>query len=382
MRNAILIFITLLSIGMEAQFDSIQTTDGIRHYKIHFPPSYDASEAYPMIIGFHGGFGNAEQFEDQSLLSEKADEADFIAVYPQGLGFPLLPNLRYWNAGICCGYPNTNDIDDVAFISNMIDTIALEHNIDLNRVYCTGMSNGGFMSYRMACERADKIAAIAPVAGGMVTEVCDPSQGVPIIHFHSFLDDNIPYNGGVGNGASTHYNPPLDSVFNVWAGHNECTVFNDTIYEGDDFTHVRWSDCECNQIIDYYISTDGGHSWPSGTKVLGDPVSQVINANDLMWEFFQLHTLDCEGDFIEENDDFQFEIYPNPSSGQLSFKKPISNDFTLKIYDLQGSLCYLSSYFVDVYNLELEHLKMGTYLVVFQTQDKVDVKRWVLNREY
>jgi polyhydroxybutyrate depolymerase len=150
----------------------------------------------------HGGFGKADQFEEQSLLSEKSDAAGFIVVYPNGTGYLLAPNLRFWNAGSCCGYPTEKDIDDVGFISNLIDSLLDDYNIAENRVYTTGISNGAQISYRLACETPEKIAAIAPVAGSLQFLNCTPIQPMPVIHFHSKLDSNVPYLGGVGNGPS------------------------------------------------------------------------------------------------------------------------------------------------------------------------------------
>ncbi len=296
----LLLFVNLSSYG---QTDSIYVDDLYRKYVVHLPLGYDGSTELPVVLGFHGGFGNAEQFEEQSLLSEKADEANFIVVYPDGLGFLIAPNLHFWNAGVCCGYPYINDVDDVNFIRNLIDQLAIDFAVDEDRVYATGISNGAFMSYRLACELSDKIAAIAPVAGGMIVEDCPSDRQVPIIHFHSYLDENIPYNGGYGDGPSSHYNPPLDSVFNVWSTIGNCGIEEDTLYHDLDYTLVSWRNCDCGSEINYYISTDGGHSWPGGTSPpLGDPVSSVLNANDLMWNFFQEHDINCGPSIIETND--------------------------------------------------------------------------------
>lgn len=324
MRAAASILISILIFGthiLNAQMDSVLVDGGFRYYFTHLPDGFDPAEEYALILGFHGGFGNAEQFEGQSLLSEKADEAGFIAVYPQGTGYLLAPNLRFWNAGGCCAYAMENDLDDVGFVDELIDQLISELPIDSNRVYSTGISNGAMMSYRLACELSERIAAIAPVAGSMLTETCEPTRGVPVIHFHSYLDTNAPMEGGYGDKFDGHYNPPVDSVLNAWANHGDCQVLNDTIYEGGDYTEILWNECDCGYELREVLSEDGGHSWPGGVATaLGDPASEYVNANDRMWDFFLDHSLDCEDptnlepEFIQGPD---VNAYPNPSQGSF-----------------------------------------------------------------
>ncbi|MDA0732920.1 MAG: hypothetical protein O2837_08720 [Bacteroidetes bacterium] len=196
--------------------------------------------------------------------------------------------------GDCCGFASTNNIDDVGFIDSLLNTLTNQYSIDTNRIYATGISNGGFMSYRLACELSDKIAAIAPVASSMLMDVCNPTRPIPIIQFHSYFDSNIPHLGGVGSGFSSHYNPPIDSILNVWSNSNSCSNINDTIITNSQYTFKKWTNCNCSSEIHYYITQDGGHSWPGGIQTnTGDPTSSFINANNLMWDFFQQHTLNC-----------------------------------------------------------------------------------------
>ena len=194
------------------------------------------------------------------------------------------------------------------------------------RIYATGISNGGMMSYRLASDLANKIAAVAPVAATMVIKTkLNPSRPVPIIHFQSFNDINVPYKGGVGSGVSGHYNPPLDSVFNVWMNVNGC-VKRDTVKNDQNYLLVKWSNCNKNSEIHFYMTRDGGHSWPGGVKYLpGDEPSRVINADDLMWDFFQAHPMpDGASDVVKENtiptEYSLFQNYPNPFNPETTIK--------------------------------------------------------------
>lgn len=287
-------FLLLSCTGLvaHAQTDTITVGSLQRIYTVRLPSVYDGVTPLPLVIAMHGGFGSGTQLENQSQLTAKAEEAGFIVAYPDGV--PNLLGIRTWNAGGCCGYAMNNNIDDVGFIDALLDTLQAQYAIDGQRVYATGMSNGGFMSYRLACELSHRIAAIAPVSASMTINVCQPVRPVPVIAMHSYLDTNVPYLGGVGNGASNHYNSPQDSVQTAFALHANCAVLNDTILDDSDMTVIRWHDCDCQQEMLLYMTRDGGHSWPGGQGTgVGDPPSTVIDANDLMWDFFQQYTLGC-----------------------------------------------------------------------------------------
>ena len=247
------------------------------------PPSYSEGNETALIIALHGGVGSAKNIEEQSGLAEFSDEKGFILCSPNGIN-------RTWNAGWCCGKAVEKEIDDVGFIKKLIQEIKADYNIDDQRVFVTGMSNGAMMSYRLACELSSEIAAIAPVAGGMVYRHCDPTNPVSIIHFHSYEDSNIPYLGGVGDGISDHYNAPLDSIFDFWSLELECLVFTEVDFNAEIDIHMATGCVDSNEVV-YYYTTDGGHSWPSGRAPTrkGDAPSEAVNANELMWEFFMKH---------------------------------------------------------------------------------------------
>ncbi len=382
MKNLLALFFLLITTSLSAQYDSIFVDGIFRTYQLHLPTDYNGSTELPMVIAMHGGFGSGPQLETQSKLSEKADDANFIVVYPEGV--PSLLNIRTWNAGGCCGYAMNNDIDDVGFISALIDSLSNELAIDNNRIYATGMSNGAFMSFRLACELSEEIAAIAPVAGTMNVDQCEPSRAVPIIQFHSFEDSNVPYLGGIGDGVSNHYNPPIDSVQNAWAVMNGCNIINDTLYNGSDYTHIRWSDCDCMYEQQFYITTDGGHSWPGGMQTaIGDLPSEFINANDLMWDFFQLYSLECETSAVRENPELQFKVFPNPAESQvfIEFPSQIPNDGRLKVQDVNGKLLFSEKIKGTRNEIDLSAFPAGIYFLHFENTSFSVIEKVVkLNR--
>lgn len=269
-------------------YKSIQIEDRRRTYLVNLPPDYAFRNNFSLVIAMHGGGGDAYQFERTSLLTQKANREGFIVVYPEGIFKNKFLKIRTWNAGSCCTHAVEANVDDVKFMATLIDTLVSQYKINPRKVYATGHSNGGMMAYRLACELSNKIAAIAPNGCTMVTTTpCNPLRPVPVLHMHSVLDENVPYTGGtVLNTGSPA--PALDSVFAVWDNINRC---GDTDILRDDslYRHTRWSNCRRNVLIDYYLTMDGGHGWPGGKPggPFSDIPSKVINANDLLWSFFQ-----------------------------------------------------------------------------------------------
>lgn len=317
LRTCYTLLAVLLTIAACAQTDSLIVGDLQRTYTLRLPSSYDGTPL-PLVIAMHGGFGSGLQLEGQSGLTAKADEEGFAVVYPDGHPSPI--NIRTWNAGGCCGYAMNNNIDDVGFINALLDTLITSFAIDTQRIYATGMSNGGFMSYRLACELSDRIAAIAPVSASMTIAMCEPARPVPVLAMHSYLDTSVPYLGGVGDGVSDHYNSPQDSVATAFALHADCAVLNDTIQNDAELTVVRWHECDCQKEMLLYMTHDGGHSWPGGVQTggIGDPPSQVIDANDLMWDFFQQYTLECTSTGLGSTTRSSALVAPNPTDGTLT----------------------------------------------------------------
>ncbi|MCP5062655.1 MAG: T9SS type A sorting domain-containing protein [Ignavibacteriae bacterium] len=348
-------FLVLFSITIQAQYDSLNYNGLWRKYLVHLPANSNDNEItpLPLIVAMHGGFGNALNIESQSQLSDLSDTSTipFIVVYPEGVKSPL--GITTWNAGECCGYASDNNIDDIGFISSLITLLENKYLIDTNMIYATGMSNGGMMSYRLAAKLSDKIAAIAPVASIMAfEETLAPTRPIPIIHFHSFLDTNVPIEGGIGSGFSNYNNLPLDSVLNVWSNLNNCEISNDTLYnETDEYLHKVWKQCSDETEIELYVTYDGGHSWPGGIRprLEADLPSEKIDASHLIWEFFLAHPknkiTNVENTRTSNIDFNLFQNYPNPFNPETFIRYSIpamyanfatTTNVTLKIYDVLG----------------------------------------------
>ncbi|QMW04244.1 extracellular catalytic domain type 1 short-chain-length polyhydroxyalkanoate depolymerase [Spirosoma foliorum] len=278
--------------------DTLRHDGETRIYWVHLPPAYkQTDEPLPLVIALHGGGGSGQQFESQSKLSETADREGFIVVYPDGIQNPGILHLRTWNAGACCGQIAANqEVDDVGFIRKLIDKLVATQRVDPKKVYALGHSNGAMLCYRLACELSDKVAAIAANSGTMqVKRACKPNRVMPILHVHSQQDRNVPYTGGVGTKSiNKQWNSPVDSTLTVFAKLANCTTTKQTISTTDKYTFYKWAGCEGGSEIHYYLTKDGGHSWPGGLKgarFVGDAPSEAFVNNDLIWSFFKNYSL-------------------------------------------------------------------------------------------
>jgi len=268
-----------------------------RSYLIHVPPKYDPKQPTPVVLAFHGAMTNAPIMALSSGLSDKADEAGFIVVYPNGTGKGNL--LLVWNSGGFHG-PNAERLpDDVAFVKAILDDLAKRINVDPNRVYATGISNGGMMCYRLAAELSQRIAAIAPVSGTLSVEKCRPRRPIPVMHFHGTEDKLVPFAGPDERTARFLSFKSVEETIRIWARIDGCPRKPKTIElpdKVDDGTTVRQ---EINgpgkdgaEVVLFVIS-GGGHTWPGRqwpVPWLGK-TTRDISANDLMWEFFQKHPM-------------------------------------------------------------------------------------------
>jgi polyhydroxybutyrate depolymerase len=185
-----------------------------------------------------------------------------------------------------------HNIDDVKFIRLLIQKLTSTYKINPKKIYATGMSNGAMMTYRLACELSQYLAAIAPVSGTLLTtQPCQPAKAVPVLHIHSAIDNKVPYAGGYG--LAGYYFPPVDSTLRVWAAINGCNASPRDITDTTLYTYTQYTNCSKNTTVQRYLTKDGGHSWPGGlaARPAADPPSAAFSATDLIWDFFKQYEL-------------------------------------------------------------------------------------------
>jgi polyhydroxybutyrate depolymerase len=243
-----------------------------RTANVHVPAGYDPQTPTPVVIDMHGRLGNATDEPPLSLSTPKADAEGFIVVYPQAWGSPTS-----WNAGGCCDPANTNNIDDVGFIHALIDELDAKLCVDDRRVYAMGMSNGGYLSQRLACELADRVAAIGPVAGTLAVQTCNPARPVPVFEVHGDQDPLVPY-------------MYAQQSVTYWAAKYHCGSMM-TTYQNGAATCVTHSGCDAGADVVLCTLTGGGHQWPGGgvtLPLLGNKIDD-LHATDAIWDFFAAH---------------------------------------------------------------------------------------------
>lgn len=278
-------------VAADTQWHTLTRDRVERSYRVDVPDGQNTRGA-PLLVALHGGGGNADTMARQSGLSAQAAGKGFVVAYPNGSGRRQRARLRTWNAGgKCCGYAYDQAVDDVGFLRALIAEVTATYGTDPRRVYLTGMSNGAMMAYRMACEAADLVAGIAPVAGALHVP-CSPSRPVALIAFHGTADHNVPYAGGQGHNRVDRdrlADPPVAQTLAFWAARNGCAgaPARETLARGA-VLHDVWRDCVPGAPTQLYTIVDGGHSWPGGERIsrLLDPPSQALSVSATMLEFF------------------------------------------------------------------------------------------------
>ena len=266
-----------------------------RQYMVHVPKQYNPQLATPLVLSLHGGGGNMryQATEEYYHLISKSEQAGFIAVFPNGYSRLRSGKLATWNAGICCGKARDTQSDDVGFIERVVAEMKTKANIDPKRVYANGMSNGGMMSYRLACELSDTFSAIAAVAGTDGTQHCKPAKPVSILHIHALDDDRVLFHGGSGVKSQTHADfVSVPETIQKWVSLNTCNLTPQRVLEVKGAYCELYQGCQQHAQVKLCVTETGGHAWPGGSKVRGGAGTTAINANDLIWDFYQQNARD------------------------------------------------------------------------------------------
>jgi polyhydroxybutyrate depolymerase len=364
-RKLLFSFFLLNVIFSNAQVTVIDSiiSDGIyRNYRLYIPASYNGMDWYPLIINLHGYTSNAAAQQAYSNFSTIADTAHFLMVYPNGTTYNGQP---YWNAfGV--------GANDIQFLSNLIDSLSLEYNIDANRVYSCGMSNGGYMSYTLACALNNKIAAIASVTGSMspyTKSTCSPARPVPVMEIHGNADGTVPYNG-------TSTSLPIDSVVKYWRVNNNCNsnpVFNSvpnvSTTDGCTAEHYVYSGGTNGSSVELYKIIGGGHTWP-GTPYWVSGTNEDFNASEKIWLFFRKYKLNTLIGINEIQNDQIISIYPNPVTDIVT----IEGEFSSVVFtDLEGKILIETT----GKNINISSFAKGIYFVLINSNKGKVVKKMV-----
>lgn len=349
------LFITQYTSAQQV-INSSLTHDGItRNYILFIPSSYDAATPAPLVFSFHGYSSNAALNMNYTGFTAISDTAGFILVHPDGTldasGTP------HWNVG---GWTVGSTVDDVGFTEAMIDEISASYNVNANRIYSCGMSNGGYMSFKLACELSDRIAAIASVTGSMTPQIsaaCNPSHPTPILQLHGTSDPTVPYNG------SPTWTLSIDDVIDYWVGFNNCnttpnvTAINDNDpSDGTNVEHFVYTGGDNGVTTEHFKVYNGEHDW------FGVWGNMDISSSIEIWKFFSKY--DMNGSLLNLADlpvENTIEIFPNPSSESVTISHSLDLNSAFDIINIKGKIVHSDILSDSNQILDISNLKRGVY---------------------
>lgn len=281
--------------GRRIQFQGLT-----RFYKFHVPSSYRKDRPMPVVLVFHGGAGYPGAVRYQTDFDKVADKENFLAVFPAGHHRIWKDRLLHWNDGRTPKHdPSFSNVDDVGFVAALLDDLSHFFRVDDDRVYATGLSNGSLMTYRLACELSDRIAAIAPVAGQRAVGEYGqkPPRAISVMYFHGKKDNWAKYDGGPPPASffKEDLKPVLETI-QTWISHDGCPTQPAETQRIGKALIARYGPGNHGTEVVLVTLQDGGHTWPGGKMCLSEkllgigPINQDISAMQMMWEFFKKHS--------------------------------------------------------------------------------------------
>jgi polyhydroxybutyrate depolymerase len=295
-----------------------------------------------------------------------ADTAGFLLVQPQGTLDQL--GSTHWNVGW-----GGSTVNDIGFTIALIDSLSVEYSIDPERIYSTGMSNGGFLSYKLACEASERIAAIASVTGTMNTNqsvTCDPEHPMPVMEIHGTADGTVQYQG-------TLFFASIPSVLQYWVSFNACDtspvvedIPDSAPADGCTVEHQVYANGTLGAEVEHYKIFNGGHTWP-GTAFNIGVTNQDMNASKEIWRFFSkynIHGLIDQTSAVTYEKPARFSVYPNPARTSMSVERG-SNELTpFVLTTLQGRHILTGFLAGDSHKISVEGIAAGIYLLTINNQ--------------
>lgn len=369
----LLLIILAVSFSLSASTTLNMMSGGIqRDLIIHLPPTYMPGQHLPVVFNFHGYTSTAAEQEIYSGMDANADTNNYIVIYPDGIS-------NSWNVGWTGAY--RSGVNDVGFVSDMIDTLYHLYSIDLTRVYATGLSNGGFLSHRLACELEYRIAAIAAVSGTLTDSTyvyCHPTRIMPIMHIHGTVDPIVPYTGLASSRS-------VEQTIAFWVSQNTCTTPGDTT----DLPNTNLADNSTVQKIDYpvclnstrvlfYKITGGGHTWPNGTidiTPFGN-TNRDMDGNTEIWNFFKQYSWSGAtlGINTIPNEPATVKAYPNPFGDEIQIESSLRID-EVEVFNVLGERVYSHPEGAPTTSIDLSGLDKGIYLLKVSGKDYTHTER-------
>jgi polyhydroxybutyrate depolymerase len=262
-------------------FTLLQVGGELRSYIVHAPAGAETGLPLPVLVVFHGAGSDAAKAEVATGFSPAADDDGFIVVYPNGTRANSVAGELSWNAGDCCGLAKRDGVDDAGFVDAMLADVAATYPVDPDRIYLAGFSNGGMLSYRLACTFGSRFAGIAVVSGALNYQPCDPSGAVSVLIVHGTADATVPYEGGKSNNRTAARfgqwtNTSVDFATDFWRQHDQCDE-DAVVTTEEGVTTEDYPDCADRTRLTRITIEGGGHSWPRLATMGIDASARILD---------------------------------------------------------------------------------------------------------
>lgn len=364
LMKCLLVTACLLMIGSstiaQQTINTSITHDGMqRDYILYVPASYDGSAAVPLVMCFHGYTSSNTAIMTYSGYNNVADTANIIVAYPQGTNYG---GASHWNVG---GWTVGSTVDDVGFVDALLDSLEMDYNIDTDRVYSTGMSNGGYMSFLLACQLSNRIAAIASITGSMTPETytaCNPQHPTPVLQIHGDADGTVPYNGA-------SWTKSIDDVLDYWTNYNNCGLADTTAKpdintsDGSTVDQIDFAHGDNCSYVSHYKVYGGGHDW------IGAWGNMDVEATVEAWRFmrqFDINGIAGCAASIEEQEKVELLVYPNPASDFLNLQINLETATSYAVTDMTGRIVQEGELNGNNPQINVSGLKAGNYILSMQ----------------
>src|SRR3954468_226187 len=365
------------SFSQTTVIDSMDFGGMKRHYRIYIPTIYKSTKAVPLVFDLHGLGSNGMEQEVYGDFRSIADTANFIIVSPNGTSTAYGLS---WNN---FANPGTG-IDDVGFISALLDKVSSKYSINKNRVYSTGMSNGGFISYDLACFLNSRIAAIASVTGSMIAshlKACKVNRPTPVMEIHGTADNTVSYHGNAGILASTDIN----TLVNFWAKLNNCaapvltTLPNINTKDNSTVEHLVFNNGKKGSTVELYRVIGGGHTWPGSPINTGQITNQDFNASKEIWRFFSQFSLDKQTNIDQVTSQLEIMLYPNPANNYVDIQTNQFSNYTIRVYNNMGQQIMETISENGAAHISRGSLASGMYMIQLVYADQTISKKIIFN---
>lgn len=386
----LLILISILNFSVPA-FAQTTIIDSFLHegiyrtYRLYIPASYTGARPVPVVFNLHGLGSDALEQENYGDFRKIADTANFIIIHPQGAN--VIFTVKGWNTFGAIG----TGADDLGFMSRLLDTVIAKYTINKNKVYATGMSNGGFMSYELACFMSKRITAIASVTGSMTAERktgCKAAHAIPVMEIHGTADKTVGYDGTNYLSGSPGFTD-INVLMNYWVSFNGCgsTAIKTTLpdiepRDGCTAEHYIWAGGKDGSTVEHYKIIGGKHTWP-GSAYITDVTNQDFNASKEIWRFFSQYSLDQFSLGIKEaiTTELTVNIYPVPSKGpiQVQLENAYHKVSKIQLTDALGRTNFTIETTDQLISVPRNNLPSGIYYLRISNGEYSAVRKVVFN---